>query len=197
MTANRDRAITGEAPYDEGRRICVGRIVGAQGVRGAVRVKSFTADPAAIARYGALSDRAGSRRYTLRVTGQSSGALIARIAGVVDRDQALALKGTDLFVERAALPAPAEDEFYHADLIGLAAVTTDGRDLGRVTAVHDFGAGDVLEIAGSTGTHMVPFRREIVPVVDLAATRLEIAPVPGLLDGPGTPDPGEMAGEAA
>lgn len=196
MTASRDTATPDEASYDEGRRICVGRIVGAQGVRGAVRLKSFTADPAAIARYGALTDRDG-RRFELRVTGQSSGALIARVGGVDDRDQALALKGTDLFVARTALPAPAEDEFYHADLIGLAARTTDGRELGRITAVHDFGAGDVLEIAGEGGSVMVPFRRAIVPTVDLAAGWLEIEPVPGLLDGQKTPDAEEAAGEAA
>jgi 16S rRNA processing protein RimM len=170
-----------------GRRVCVGAISGARGLNGDVWVKSFTATPEDVAAYGPVSDAAGKRRFTLRVVGHGSGGVIARIDGIADRTAAEAVKGIALFVDRAALPAPAEDEFYFADLIGLTAERADGNDeagrvIGRVEAVHDFGAGAVLEVAlAQGGIAMVPFSREAVPAVDLARGRLLIAPLPGLL----------------
>ncbi len=164
------------------QRVCVGVIVGAHGVHGAVRVKSFTADPADIARYGPLEDEAAERRLRLHVVGNAKGVLIAKIAGVADRDRAAELRGMRLYLSRAALPPPADDEYYHADLIGLAAVLADGTPVGRVRAVYDFGAGDTLDIARADGPpFMVPFTRAVVPEVDLAAGRLVIDPPPGLL----------------
>ncbi len=167
----------------EGRRVLMGVITGAHGVRGEVRVKSFTADPAAIAAYGPLEDERGARRLSLTIAGAVRGMLIARIDGIADRDAAERLKGTRLFLPRAALPQPAEEEYYHADLIGLAVVLKDGAILGRVRAVHDFGAGDSLEVEEEDGgVVMVPFTETVVPVVDIAGGRLVVDPPEGLLD---------------
>jgi 16S rRNA processing protein RimM len=164
-------------------RVCLGVIVGAQGVRGAVRVKPFTADPAGVAAYGPVEDEAGGRRLELRVVGRAKGVVIATLAGVADRNAAEALKGMRLYVSRAALPEPAAEEYYHADLLGLAAVLRDGTMLGRVRAVHDFGAGDCLEIERPDAAPlMVPFTRAAVPVVEPAAGRLVIDPPEGLFD---------------
>jgi 16S rRNA processing protein RimM len=163
----------------------LGVVVGAQGVRGAVRVKSFTASPADVAAYGPVEDEAGARRFSLRVVGASRGAVIAKIEGVEDRDAAEALKGTRLYVARAALPPPGEDEFYHADLVGLEAVLRDGTPFGTVRAVHDHGAGDSLEVLRPDGTTiLVPFTRAAVPEIDFAAQRLVVDPPEGLLDPP-------------
>jgi 16S rRNA processing protein RimM len=163
-------------------------IVGApHGVRGAVRIKSFTDDPEAIANYGALEDESGERRLTLRVVGgaKGEGMVIATLSGVTDRDRAEALRGLRLYAPRAALPATAEDEFYHADLVGLAAQLEDGSAFGKIIAVHDFGAGDVIEIARDEGQPvLVPFTRVAVPVVDIAGGRVVIDPPDGLLDAP-------------
>jgi len=158
-------------------RVLVGVIVGAHGVRGAVRVKAFTAEPAAIAAYGPVEDEAGTRRFELRLIGEGKGVVVAKLAGVDDRDAAEALKGLRLYVPRAALPAPGEEEFYHADLLGLAAVTREGTRLGVVRAVHEYGAGDSLEIElGDGGTLVVPFTKRAVPEVDLAGGRLVVDP---------------------
>ena len=161
-----------------GRRILVGAIAGAHGVRGAVRIRSFTADPRAVGAYGALFDEAGTRRFQLTVTGSAKGGVVAQIAGVADRDQAEALKGTRLYVAREALPPPDEpEEFYIADLVGLDADRPDGSRLGRVTAVDNYGAGDVVEIALAAGGSLaVPFTRQTVPVVDIAGGRLVVDP---------------------
>jgi 16S rRNA processing protein RimM len=165
------------------RMVCVGVVTGAHGVIGAVRIKSFTARPEDIAAYGPLADESGARRYALRLVGAAKGVLIGRIAGVEDRNRAEALRGLRLYLARAALPPPEEEEYYHADLIGLDAVLVDDRPLGRVRAVHDFGAGDTLEIARpGAAPVVVPFTRAVVPVVDLAAGRLVIDPPTGLLD---------------
>jgi 16S rRNA processing protein RimM len=173
------------------RRVCVGVVTGAHGVRGAVRVKSFTADPADVGRYGPLEDEAGERQFRLRLVGNARGVLIARIAGIADRDHAEELRGLRLYLPRAALPPPGEDEYYHADLIGLDAVLIDGTPVGRVRAIYDFGAGDTLDIAREAGPPvMVPFTRAVVPAVDLAAGRLVINPPPGLL-APIEEEPGE------
>ena len=173
-------------------RICLGIITGAHGVRGRVRIKSFTAEPQAIARYGALETEAGDRRFELEITGAGKGVLIARIEGIDDRDAAESLKGTRLYVRRAALPPPEEEEFYQADLVGLEARRSDGKPLGRVTAVHDFGAGASLEIEDAAGkTLLVPFTRSTVPQIDIAGGSVVIVPPEGLID---APKPAEEAG---
>jgi 16S rRNA processing protein RimM len=163
-------------------------IVGApHGVRGAVRIKSFTDEPASIGSYGALEDESGERRFTLQIVGpaKGDGMVIANLAGVADRDRAEALRGLRLYLPRAALPATAEDEFYYADLVGLAAELEDGARLGKIIAVHDFGAGDMLEIARDEGQPvLVPFTRAAVPVVDVAGGRVVIDPPDGLFDPP-------------
>ena len=165
--------------------VCLGVIVGARGLRGEVRIKSFTAEPGDVAAYGPLTDAAGERSFDLRVTGRVKGLVIGRLAGIDGRDAAEALKGLELHVPRAALPAPDDGTYYHADLVGLVAETAQGEALGRVRAVYDFGAGDVLEIAGGArGTVMVPFTLEVVPELDVAAGRLVIDPPAGLLEPP-------------
>jgi 16S rRNA processing protein RimM len=170
------------------KRVCVGVVTGAHGVRGMVRLKSFTAEPEDAARYGPLEDERGERRFTLRVVGSAKGVLIAAISGIDDRDPAEALRGLRLYLPRSALPPTEAEEYYHADLIGLDAALSDGTALGTVRAVHDFGAGDTLEIERASGPSvMVPFTRAVVPVVDLDAGRLILEPPPGLLDPLPTP----------
>lgn len=179
-------------------RLLVGAIAAPHGVRGLVKVKSFTAEPADIAAYGPLSDETGRRRLTLQVmSAASGGSLICRVDGVADRDAAEALRGLRLYVDRAALPAPAAaEEYYHADLIGLAAALPDGTVFGRVVAVQNFGAGDLLEIERESGTPRLvdlPFTRAVVPVVDIAGGRLVVDPPAELLE---PPSAGPAAGEA-
>ena len=162
-------------------RVCLGAIAGAHGVRGLVKLKSFTERPEDIAAYGPLSDEAGERRFKLSVTGKAKDGLLAKVEGVADRDAAQALRGTRLYVERAALPTIAEpDTFYQADLIGLAVEDLEGRSLGRVSAVHSFGGGEVLEVTATGGkrgeSRMIPFTKAAVPEVDLAAGRLVAEP---------------------
>jgi 16S rRNA processing protein RimM len=165
--------------------ICIGAIAGAHGVRGGVRIKPFTDDPEAVAAYGAVSDESGDRRYELRLTGRAKGVVLAKLSGIETREAAEALKGLRLYVPRAALPPPDADEFYHADLVGLAVETMDGDVFGNVHAVHDFGAGDLLEIRTAEGELvLLPFTEAAVPVVDIAAGRVVIDPPPGLLDAP-------------
>ena len=176
-------------------RVCLGVIVGARGLKGDLRIKSFAQVPEDITAYGPLEDEAGDRRLELRVTGQSKGVLIARADGVNDRTAADKLKGQRLYVGRDRLPPPDEDEYYHSDLIGLAAEAPQG-NLGTVRQVFDFGAGDVLEIAGGDfGNVMVPFTRNFVPVVDLAAGRIVIDPPEGLLDDDGSDESASGADE--
>ena len=165
------------------KRVCVGAVAGAHGVRGAVKIKSFTATPEDVASYGPLEDESGKRQFSLRLIGAGKGVLIGHLSGIADRNQAEAARGLRLYLPRAALPPTEEDEYYHADLIGLEAVLPDGTAVGPVRAVHDFGAGDTLEIARAEGPPLiVPFTRAVVPSVDLAAGRLVIEPPPGLLD---------------
>lgn len=153
-------------------------------MRGLVRVKPFTEDPDAIAAYGPVEDETGTRRFDLTVTGRVKGMVLARLDGVTDRDAAEALKGVRLYVARAALPAPDEESFYQADLVGLRVESVDGAEVGRVKAVQNYGAGDLLEIAPDRGaSFFLPFTRAAVPVVDLDGGRVVIAPAPGLLPG--------------
>jgi 16S rRNA processing protein RimM len=165
------------------KQVCVGIITGPHGVTGAVRIKSFTERPEDIVAYGPLADQSGTRRLELRLIRAAKGVLIARLPGIDDRNQAEALRGLRLFLPRAALPTPEPEEYYHADLIGLAAELADGTPIGRVRAVHDFGAGDTLEIERQgVPPAMVPFTRAIVPAVEIEAGRLIVDPPPGLLD---------------
>jgi len=164
-------------------RILMGIITGAHGVRGLVRVKSFAAAPEAIAAYGPLEDEGGERRFALEPVGAVKGVILAKLPGVEDRNAAEKLKGVRLYVKRAALPEPGEEEYYHADLIGLRVWLTDGSELGRVVAVNDYGAGDHLEIACADGRVVaVPFTRAAVPMVDLMEAKIVIDPPEGLFD---------------
>jgi 16S rRNA processing protein RimM len=175
------------------KRVCVGVVTGAHGVRGAVRLKSFMAEPEDVTSYGPLEDERGERRFALRLVnsargGSAKGVVIAAISGIDDRDRAEALRGLRLYLPRSALPPPGDEEYYHADLIGLKAARADGTPIGTVRAVHDFGAGDTLEIARSEGQPvMVPFTRSVVPIIDIDAGQLVVDPPPGLLDPVSTP----------
>jgi 16S rRNA processing protein RimM len=159
-------------------RICVAQIGGAHGIRGEVKLKSFTADPMAVKDYGPLMSEDGSASFEIEALRPAKGHLVARLRGVSDRNAAERLTHQRLFVPRERLPPPAADEFYHVDLIGLAAVTADGTEIGTVVAVHDFGAGDILELRPRAGgaTIMLPFTDAFVPMVDVAAGRITVAP---------------------
>ena len=159
-------------------RVCVAQIGGAHGIRGEVKLKSFTADPMAVKDYGPLTSEDGATSFEIAALRPAKGHLVARFHGVSDRAAAERLAHLRLFVPRERLPPPAPDEFYHVDLIGLAAVTADGTEVGTVVAVHDFGAGDILELRPRAGgaTIMLPFTDAFVPVVDLAAGRITVAP---------------------
>jgi len=161
-------------------RVCVGAIAGAFGVAGEVRLKSFCADPAAIGTYGPLFTEDGSRSFKVKLTRPVAGGLGARLSGVATKEDADSLKGTTLWVSRDRLPAAGDDEFYHTDLIGLEVRDTGGAMLGRVGAVHNHGAGDLLEVIGPTGTLLLPFTKAIVPTVDLTAGRIVVDPPEGL-----------------
>lgn len=168
-------------------RVLLGRIKAAHGIRGEVLVTSFAEAPGDVAAYGPLTSGDGKRAYDLKVVRVTPKGVVARVAGVADRNAAEALRGTELYVERAKLPEPADDEFYHADLIGLDAVTPDGKPIGTVVAIENFGAGDLVEVrlAGSKRTEYVPFSDAFVPEIDVAARRVTIVmPVPSDDDGP-------------
>ncbi len=159
-------------------RVCVGVIAGAFGVRGEVRLKSFCAQPEAIAAYAPLFTEDGARSFTVRLTRPVTGALGARLSGVSTKEEADALKGVTLWVDRSKLPNLPDDEFYHADLIGLPVYDTGGALLGSVRAVHNHGAGDILEILGPGRkvALLLPFTRAIVPTVDLTTGRIVADP---------------------
>lgn len=164
-------------------RVCVGAIAGAFGVHGEVRLKSFCAEPEAIADYAPLFTEDGRRSFDVRLGKPVSNGWAARLSAVNTREEAEALRGVRLFADRARLPALPDDEFYHADLIGLAALDTGGASVGRVSAVLNHGAGDLLEIQRpGKGNALVPFTREIVPTVDLASGRVILDPPEGLLE---------------
>lgn len=163
--------------------ICVGAIAGAFGVRGEVRLKSFTADPLDIADYAPLTSENGEMSFDVQVVGPIKNGLSVRLSGIDTREQAEALRGVRLCVPRTRLPALPDDEFYHADLIGLEVRDTGGTLLGTVKSVPNHGAGDLLEIAppGTSETVLLPFTRAAVPTVDLAAGRIVADPPEGLL----------------
>ena len=154
--------------------ICIGAIAGAFGVAGEVRLKSFCAEPTDIAAYGPLTTEDGSRTFHITLTRPVAGGLGARIQGIATKEEADALRGLTLWADRDKLPSLPDDEFYHADLIGLAVYDTGGGLIGKVRAVYDHGAGDILEIfgPGRKQTLLLPFTRAFVPTVDLAAGRI-------------------------
>ncbi|WP_137702542.1 ribosome maturation factor RimM [Marimonas lutisalis] len=162
--------------------ICVGAISGAYGVRGEVRLKSFTAEPEAIADYSPLSSEDGAQSFTVTIIRPIKGGFAARLGGIATKEQADALRGTRLFARRDQLPSLPDDEFYHADLIGLQVFDTGGHELGRVKSVQNHGAGDLLEIHGPglKSTVLLPFTRDAVPTVDLTAGRIVADPPDGL-----------------
>jgi len=163
-------------------RICVARIGAAHGIKGEVKLWSFTADPAAVADYGPLESRDGTLRFEIEALRPAKDHLVVRLSGVRDRDAAERLTNVDLYVPRDRLPAPAAEEFYHADLIGLRAEDRDGTALATIVGIHDFGAGDLLELRppGAANTVLMPFNDTTVPVVDIAGGRIVIDPPQGL-----------------
>ena len=163
--------------------ICIARIGAAHGVRGAVKLWTFTEDPLAVKAYGPLRTKDGAREFEVTHARQAKDHLVATLKGVTTRDEAERLNGLELYVARENLPDTGEDEYYHADLIGLVAVTAAGAPLGRVVAIHNFGAGDIIEIAPPHGaTMLLPFSNAVVPTVDLAGGRVVIE-MPGEIEG--------------
>jgi len=165
-------------------RICVARIGAAHGTSGEVRLWPFTADPAAVGFYGALETADGAHRLEIEALRRSKDFLVARFKGITDRSAAERLRNVDLYVPRERLPAPGTDEFYHADIIGLTAEDAAGTPLGTVIAIHNFGAGDLLEIAPVASRHavLVPFTAAMVPQVAIAAGRIVVDAPAGLLE---------------
>ena len=160
-------------------RICVARIGAAHGVRGEVKLWSFTEDPAAVAHYGPLETQDGTRCFEIETMRAAKDHFVARIAGVNDRDAAEKLRNIELYIPRARLPKIEEaDTFYHADLVGLDAITPDGARVGTVHALHNFGAGDIIEIAPAGGGDplMLPFNETTVPKIDVAARQIVVVP---------------------
>ena len=162
----------------------LGEIGRPQGLQGEVRIRSFTAEPGAIADYGPLEDETGTRLFEIESLRVTPKALTARLKDVESRGQAEALTGTKLYVPRSRLPEREEDEWYHSDLIGSAALDPDGAAIGTVIAVHNFGAGDLLEIRPASGaaTVLMPFTRETVPEVDVEGGWLKVVPPEGLFE---------------
>jgi len=178
----------------KGDLVCVGLIGSARGLKGELRVKSFTADAKALATYGQLTDESGERAFEVKVTGKHKDQLVVRITGVNDRTAAEALNGQKLYVERGQLPEPEEDEFYFSDLTGLDAELMDGTPFGQVIQAEDYGGGPFIEVkAPGHGSVLVPFTKAAVPQVDLKAGKVVIDPPEGLLE-PGDPEPQDGEG---
>jgi 16S rRNA processing protein RimM len=157
------------------QQICVARIGAAHGVRGEVKLWTFTEDPLAVTRYGALSTKDGTRQFEVTRAREAKDFLVATLKGVTTRNEAERLNGIELYIARDKLPETEAGEYYYADLIGLAAVTTSGDPLGHVIAIHNFGAGDIIEIAPQSGaTLMLPFSDAVVPTVDVEGGRVVI-----------------------
>jgi 16S rRNA processing protein RimM len=164
-------------------QICVARIGAPHGVRGQVRLWTFTEDQFAVLDYGPLATKDGKRTFEVDDVREAKGHLVATLKGVATREEAERLNGIELYVPRAALPEPDEGEYYHADLIGLAAVNAAGEPIGRVVAMHDFGAGDIIEIAPPEGaTLLLPFTNAVVPTVDIKGGKV-IVELPGEIIG--------------
>jgi 16S rRNA processing protein RimM len=166
-------------------QICIARIGAAHGVRGAVKLWTFTEDPLAVMQYGSLATKDGTRSFEVATAREAKGHLVATLKGIATREDAERLNGIELYVAREKLPATDEGEYYHADLIGLAAVTAANEPLGRVIAIHNFGAGDIIEIAPPHGvTMLLPFTNAVVPTVDLKRGRVVIE-LPAEIEGDG------------
>lgn len=164
------------------KRIVVGAIAGAFGTAGDVRLKSFCAEPEAIADYAPLYTKANPKGFDVTILRPIKNGFAARLSGVTTKEQADALRGTQLLADRDKLPALPDDEYYHSDLIGLAVFDAGGEALGTVKAVQNHGAGDLLEVQvpGQSATVLVPFTKAIVPTVDLASGRVVVDPPEGL-----------------
>ncbi|WP_300532716.1 ribosome maturation factor RimM [uncultured Mameliella sp.] len=164
--------------------ICVGAIAGAFGVHGEVRLKSFTSDPLAVADYAPLSTEDGARLFEVEITREINNGFAAHLSGVRTKEEADALKGTRLYAPRDRLPNLPDDEYYHADLIGLPVFDSGGVELGKVRAVQNHGATDLLElqVPGKSSTVLLPFTLAAVPTVDLTAGRIVADPPEGLFD---------------
>ncbi|MCZ7593896.1 MAG: ribosome maturation factor RimM [Hyphomicrobium sp.] len=162
---------------EKAQRILLGRILAAHGIRGDVVIDSYTGNPEDIAAYGPLATEDGSRQFDISVVRATPKGVIARVAGVADRNGAEALKGTALYALRTQLPTTGEGEYYYADLVGLRAEDTNGERIGTVVAVQNYGAGDLLELRleGQHTTELVPFIDAFVPIVDVAAGRVVVA----------------------
>lgn len=161
------------------RLVAVGMFGAPHGVRGEIRAKAYTDDPKSLGAYGELTDGTGAKRFKIAALRPlKDDMVVLRVDGVVDRDAAAKLAGLELFARREAMPPPAEDEFYHADLIGLRAETPEGEELGRVVALSNYGAGDILEIAPKDGgeTLLLPFTKAVAPEVDIAGGRVVVVP---------------------
>ena len=155
--------------------VCVARIGAAHGVRGQVKLWTFTEDPFAVKDYGPLTTRDGARQVEVTSAREARGHLVATLKGIATRDEAERLNGLELYIARERLPETEDGEYYHADLIGLAAVTTGSEPLGKVVAIHNFGAGDIIEIAPPKGaTMLLPFSNAVVPTVDIAGGEVVI-----------------------
>lgn len=166
------------------RRICIAKFGAAHGVRGEIRLWPFTEHPLSVADYGPLETQDGKRQFEIAAARAAKDHLVVRIKGIDTRNDAEKLNGLELYVAREKLPATEDDEFYHADLIGLAAVTEQDAPLGRIVAVHNFGAGDIIEIATENGgeTMLLPFTNAVVPTIDLANSRAVVV-LPDEVDG--------------
>lgn len=172
-----DGSIMKDGTKQDSDLVLVGVVTAPHGVRGLVKVKSFTEEPSDMVAYGTLRDQSGRKTFQLDIVGEAKGQLIVRMDGIADRNAAEDLKGQKLFIHRSALPETEEDEFYHADLIGLHTVLADGRPHGVIKAVYDFGAGDLLEVAlDDAGMTYLPFTREVVPTIDLVAGIATVIP---------------------
>jgi 16S rRNA processing protein RimM len=159
-----------------GRDVLLAAVIGAQGLKGEVKAKLFTAAPDALPRYGALHTRDGRKLTITAFRPTKTGEAVIAFEGISDRNAAEALKGAELFVDRAALPQTDEDEFYHADLIGLEARDSQGRVLGKINALHNYGASDVIELTRPDGDHvLLAFSKETVPVLNIAAGYIVVA----------------------
>jgi 16S rRNA processing protein RimM len=173
------------------KRICVAKIGAAHGVRGEVKLFAFTDDPLALGGLGPLEDETGARSFRILSLRPAAGYLVARLESVNDRTAAERLTHLKLYVYRERLPAIAGNSFYHADLVGLRVEAKNGEPLGKVAAVHNFGAGDLLEILPAKGGEsvMLPFLDRFVPVVDVTGGRVIADPPAGMFDDEKSPHP--------
>jgi 16S rRNA processing protein RimM len=184
-------------PDRDGNRILMGRIGAAHGIKGEVRIQSFTEDPLALAGYGEMTTDRPGLTVTIEAARTTTNVLIARLKGIADRNAAEGLNGVELYIERSKLPQIADDDdFYLADLVGLAARLGDGTALGQVLAVPNYGAGDILEIGGpGLETRLIPFTRAAVPEVHVADGYIVVDPPIEVEGEDGSEDGGETVAD--